>query len=190
MKGLTEDLMFNAVLKNDSRYDGVFYYAVRTTGIVCRPSCKSKAPVRKNVLFFFSLDDSIKAGFRPCKRCRPDLGTDYAPPREAIKTAFALMNTEFHNPQLLKELPRQIALSPSYFQRLFKNLLGQTPAACLQQIRLNEARRLLAHSSMSNTEICFAIGFTSLSGFYAAFRKEMGQAPSEYRRFITKEGGL
>ena len=70
---MTEDEMYEAVITNDANYDGLFFYAVKSTGIFCRPSCRSKKPLRENVCYFSYAGEAMKAGFRPCKRCRSDL---------------------------------------------------------------------------------------------------------------------
>jgi len=72
---LTDNEKWNSIVNCDSFYDGVFYYGVRTTGIFCRPSCKSKEPLKKNVVFFDRIEDAYSYGLRPCKRCRPDVLT-------------------------------------------------------------------------------------------------------------------
>ena len=78
---MTEDEMYEAVISNDGNYDGLFFYAVKSTGIFCRPSCKSKKPLRENVRFFKNAAEARAAGFRPCKRCRSDL-LSYRPMEE------------------------------------------------------------------------------------------------------------
>jgi AraC family transcriptional regulator of adaptative response / methylphosphotriester-DNA alkyltransferase methyltransferase len=69
---ISDNDKWQAVIECDKSYDGLFFYGVVTTGVFCRPSCRSKSPLRNNVLFFNGLDDAVKAGFRPCKKCRPD----------------------------------------------------------------------------------------------------------------------
>ncbi|MFT9494790.1 Ada metal-binding domain-containing protein [Anaerosolibacter sp.] len=77
---------WNAVMNNNEHYDGLFFYAVKTTKIFCRPSCKAKVPLRKNTLFFSSADEALKEGFRPCKMCRPDINNPvFDPNKELIK---------------------------------------------------------------------------------------------------------
>lgn len=83
--------MWQAVLHNDASYDGIFFYGVRTTGIYCRPSCKSKLPKRENVCFFTSSEQARKEGFRPCKRCHSDL-IDYQPMRSLKMSKQKLRN--------------------------------------------------------------------------------------------------
>lgn len=181
--------MWEAVAANDAQYDGAFYYAVKTTGIVCRPSCRSKVPNRENVVFFTSLDEALHDGFRPCKRCRPDLGAHYRPEEDIVELACRLLRGEYHNPNILAELPERIGISFFHFQRLFKRVTGCTPKEYLQRIRIDKAAELLAHSSLNNTDICLTVGFRSVSGFYTAFRQHMGLPPKKYRK-IRERGEL
>jgi Adenosine deaminase len=181
MARLSEDMMFRAVVANEKQYDGVFFYAVRTTGIVCRPSCKSKAPNRDNVMFFCALEDALKQGYRPCKRCRPDLGPRYMPEEGPVGVACDIINQEYFKPELLHELPSRLHISSSHFQRIFKKVVGLTPKEYLKKLRIDKAAELFDNSTMSNTDICLAAGFSNLSSFYAAFRTQMGLSPKEYR---------
>jgi len=92
--GLTDDKMWKAVVDCDKSYDGQFFYAVKTVGVYCRPSCKSRTPLRKNTNYFETQEDAEKAGFRPCKRCRPDL-LDYAPMLELAQQTKNLIDDYF-----------------------------------------------------------------------------------------------
>lgn len=182
MSQLSEDIMYQAVVTNDRNYDGVFLYAVRTTGIVCRPSCKSKIPNRGHVAFFHTLEEALRQGYRPCKRCRPDMGPQYRPDMDAVREACDIMKREYANPSLLRELPLRIRVSASHFQRLFKKGIGLTPKKYLQKLRIAKAAELAGSSTMSSIDICMAAGFASLSAFYAAFRSETGLSPKECRQ--------
>lgn len=182
MNKLSENKMWEVSIANDASYDGVFYYAVKTTGVVCRPSCKSKIPNRDNVSFFRSFEEAIHHGYRPCKRCRPDLGARYAPEKESIESACNILKAEYHNPEILEELPSRVGISSFHFQRLFKKVTAHTPKEFLQGIRVNKAAELLVRSKRNNTDICLTVGFKSLSGFYSAFRLQKGCSPREYRK--------
>lgn len=182
MARLSEDIMYQAVSANEQQYDGEFFYAVKTTGIVCRPSCKSKVPNRDNVIFFNTIEEALLQGYRTCKRCRPDLGPRYMPEIDVIYAARDIMIREYENPDLLRALPFRIGISASYFQRLFKQTIGQTPKEYLKKLRITKATELLCSSTMSNIDICMATGFANLSSFYVAFRSETGLSPKEYRQ--------
>jgi AraC family transcriptional regulator of adaptative response / methylphosphotriester-DNA alkyltransferase methyltransferase len=175
--------MWRAVLASDPGADGLFYYAVRTTGIFCRPSCKSKPPRPENVRFFSSAAAAMAAGFRPCKRCRPDRPEEYREPAvELSERAVRILTAEYADPQILAALPGRVGASPAHLQRLFKQQTGRTPRVFLQDWRIRQAAALLAGTKLNITEICLAVGFESLSSFYAAFRSITGAAPGSYRR--------
>lgn len=182
MARLSEDTMYQAVISNEQRYDGVFFYAVKTTGIVCRPSCKSKVPNRENVIFFDTVDDALQQGYRVCKRCRPDLRPGDRAELDAVFVACDILNQEYANPDLLHELPLRIGISSSHLQRLFKKAVGQTTKEYLQKLRITKAAELLVRSNLSNIDVCMESGFANLSTFYVAFRSETGLSPKEYRQ--------
>lgn len=184
MVKLAEDTLWQATVNNDGSYDGRFYYAVRTTRIVCRPSCRSKPPSRENVEYFADIEEAVRHGYRPCKRCRPDSAVPYRPEEEMADKICGLLATEYANTKILEELPARVGLSRFHLGRLFKTVTGRTPKEYLQRIRLDRARELLKASELSGTEVCYEAGFNSLSNFYALFRAATGLSPREYRRRI------
>lgn len=108
---MTEDEMYKAVLSNDENYDGIFFYAVKSTGIYCRPSCKSKPPLRDNICFFESAEDAKAAGFRSCKRCRSDL-LEYHPIKDIAADIKNRIETIYHLQLALNdELKKLVYLS-------------------------------------------------------------------------------
>lgn len=187
IKKLTKDIMWETVINNNSEYDGIFYYGVKTTKIFCRPSCKSKRPRRENVLFFATIEQAISAGHRPCKRCRPDLATFTEPIKEVIKKIRYILETEYTNPQILSELPARVGLSSFHLQRSFKKEMEFSPKTYLQQVQIKHAQELLQQGNLNNLEICFAVGFQSISSFYATFRTVTGFSPKCYSKNYHKE---
>lgn len=184
---LTVEMMWQALIRNDQNFDGVFYYSVKSTGIFCRPSCKSKVPRRENVSFFFEPHKAIAEGYRPCKRCRPDLLSPPAEPiREMMNQVTKILQTDYVNSDILADLPTLVHVSPFHLQRSFKKLTGATPKEFLRAVRIEKAKELLAKGELNNTEICYAIGFQSISGFYAAFRDITGVSPREYKLKIPQ----
>ena len=181
MPKLTEAEMHQAVAACDSRFDGVFFYAVKTTGIVCRPSCRSKMPKLHNIVLFESLEAAVKQGYRFCKRCRPDL-LSYNPDIDVLEKAYSVLKQEYTNPKVLAELPARLGISGSQVQRLFKKHTGRTAKTYLRKIRIDKATELLRSGSAGSLEAGLAAGFDTMSSFYEAFRRETGQTPGEYRR--------
>ena len=176
------DNLWNAVISCRAEYDGIFYYGVRTTGIFCRPSCKSKTPRRENVDFFGSAREAMEKGYRPCKRCRPDLlEAVYDPNAGMVRQIRELLERDYHAAWTLDRLARRVGMSAFHLQRLFKKYTGESPKQYLNRIRVEEAKRLLENSGRKITDICFAVGFTGLTPFNRVFRRFTGLSPRAYR---------
>jgi AraC family transcriptional regulator, regulatory protein of adaptative response / methylated-DNA-[protein]-cysteine methyltransferase len=177
----TADEMYGAVAARDTRYDGIFFTAVKTTGIFCRPGCPARTPQRRNVEFFPSAKDALAHGFRPCKRCRPLELRGRTP--EAVQ-------------RLLRELDRDPALrlrdrdlrvrglDPATVRRWFKQHHGMTFQAYQRGRRLAGAVGELAKGA-SITRTAFGSGYDSLSGFQEALRRVTGQSPSRSRDAVV-----
>ncbi len=182
---LSDEERWNAVKNCDERYDGVFYYAVKTTGIFCRPSCKSRTPAQKNVCFFSTKEDAAAAGFRPCKRCRPDL-INYQPITELAQQAKNLIDTCFAQRDRLTEKMKQLGVSPSHLAVIFRQQYGVPPIEYLKQIRAESAKKLLEETAMPIIDVAGSVGLNSLFAFYQFFKEQTGMTPKEYR---TKSRG-
>ncbi|WP_249356990.1 Ada metal-binding domain-containing protein, partial [Citrobacter sp. wls827] len=139
---ITDDERWQSVLDRDARADGQFVFAVQTTGIFCRPSCRAKHALRKNVSFFADAEQAQAAGFRPCKRCRPD--KDSAQQQRLDKIAHACQLLEQESPLTLEALAQHVAMSPFHLHRLFKATTGMTPKAWQQSWRARRLRDALA----------------------------------------------
>ncbi|WP_419893512.1 bifunctional transcriptional activator/DNA repair enzyme AdaA [Oceanobacillus kimchii] len=175
-------LMWDAVVECDKKYDGKFFYAVKTTGIFCRPSCKSKNPNYENICFFENAKDAIEQGFRPCKRCQPELSiVTYNPQQEIVDESINYLKQHYQEIITLNSLAFKIGVSPSYLSRVFKEKLGITPHKYLEIIRIHKAHQLLLNTVYNSTEICFQVGYKNFSSFYRHFKKISGCSPSQYR---------
>lgn len=152
-----------AVLARDAASDGLFVYAVRSTGVYCKPSCPSRPAKRENVRFFASGADASAAGFRPCRRCRPDEGgTQHT---EAVRLACERIRSADETPDL-KTLARDVDLSPGHFQRVFKAQVGLSP----KQYALAERRKKLRGALATAATVTAAIydaGYAASSRAYA-----------------------
>ncbi|WP_167859604.1 bifunctional transcriptional activator/DNA repair enzyme AdaA [Paenibacillus cymbidii] len=181
-----EHTMWDAVVRCDGDYDGKFYYAVRTTGICCRPSCRSRTPVRDNVCFFARLADALGEGYRPCKRCRPDL---LEPPgdRDVVRDAQAVIARRYTTGLTLDGLAREVGMSRFHLQRTYKREAGESPAASIAKLRVANAKELLRGTALSVTEIAHEVGFKSASHFSVAFGRQVGCSPVAYRAARRKE---
>lgn len=174
---------WKAVVDCDKQYDGLFYYAVKTTGIVCRPSCRAKTPLRENILFFNNISDAVKEGFRPCKLCRPDIiEHDYEPNKELIQRLKEKLDQNYREPLHLEAISCEFGFSQSHLTRLFKNFYGISPIYYIVKLRVVKAIEMLEQTDTSILDIAYAAGFKSLSNFYKCFKEHTGHTPNEYRR--------
>jgi AraC family transcriptional regulator of adaptative response/methylated-DNA-[protein]-cysteine methyltransferase len=166
-------------MARDAAFDGQFFVSVETTGIYCRPSCPARRPKRENVRFHATAADAEAAGFRPCKRCKPNepsLADEHA---EAVATACRLIETAEEAPKL-EELACAADLSPYHFHRVFKTLTGLTPKAYATAHRNKRVREELAKSS-TVTEAIYGAGFNSNGRFYANSTEVLGMSPRQFR---------
>ncbi|MDN4526166.1 bifunctional transcriptional activator/DNA repair enzyme AdaA [Fictibacillus fluitans] len=184
MASLSFNEMWEKIMACDSSYDGLFYTAVKTTKIYCRPSCRSRKPKKVNVEFYETRVEAMEAGFRACKRCQPDAGL--SPQTELITRVKGFLVDHFKEPLTLQDIAQHAGVSPFYLERQFKELTGETPRTYLEKVRLDKAVHLLANTSMTNLEVCYEAGFQSTSNFYKVFRTNLNCSPSEFRSI--KEG--
>lgn len=173
------DPRWAAVVARDSNADGRFFYSVASTGVYCRPSCASRTARPKNVRFHATRAAAEAAGFRPCKRCRPD-----QPPRAeqhaaAIAAACRLIETSECTPPLAT-LASTASLSRYHFHRLFKAATGLTPKGYAGAWRARRLRETLPRST-TVTEAAFDAGYNSGARFYAQSDALLGMTPSNYR---------
>ncbi len=173
---------WTAVKDNDSTADGTFYYGVKTTAIFCLPSCKSKLPLKKNVLFFDSYEQAIHSGFRPCKRCRPDLYPDNTPNQQLLTRIKDFLDENYTLPQCVNGLTERFGISSSHLVRIFKNKFGLTPNELVRTNRVKLAERLLLSSQLKTIDIALRCGFSSYTTFFTNFKKTTGMTPGKYRK--------
>jgi AraC family transcriptional regulator of adaptative response/methylated-DNA-[protein]-cysteine methyltransferase len=171
-----EEARWAAVLARDARADVAFVYAVATTGVYCRPSCTARRPRRENVSFHASPLAAESAGFRACKRCRPEDGSD--PRARQIAQACRLIDAR-PMPDLAR-IAAAVGMSRSHFQRTFKALTGLTPRAWAAAGREERVRATL-QSGASVTETLYAAGFGSSGRFYADATVSLGMTPGRFR---------
>jgi AraC family transcriptional regulator, regulatory protein of adaptative response / methylated-DNA-[protein]-cysteine methyltransferase len=171
---------WQAVKRRDPAFDGTFLFAVRTTGIYCRPSCASRPAKRENVSFFSTTAKAEKAGYRACKRCRPDQLGAPDPQMQAVKRACERIETAEEAPKLA-ELAASAGLSPYHFHRVFKALTGVTPKAYAAETRARRAADKL-RTAETVTEAIYDAGFNSSSRFYENTAARLGMTPGAVRR--------
>ncbi len=168
-----------AVVRRDRSTDNGFYYAVSTTGVYCRPSCAARLPRREHVQFYATRAEAEKAGFRPCKRCRPDEAPRAERQAAAIAKACRLIEESDEVPGL--DLLAAVAgMSRFYFHRVFRQITGLTPKAYAAAHRASRVRDELTRTS-TVTEAIYEAGFNSSGRFYATSSQTLGMTPMDFR---------
>lgn len=170
---------WRAISESDKSYDDQFYYAVKTTRIFCRPSCKSRVPNIANVTVFYHAEDAIKAGYRPCKRCKS--GGYRLPDEEWILQAEAYIKENFATYLTLDVIADGCHGSPYHLHRVFKRINGITPLEYLHQIRMDKAKKYLRQTDKTISEIAALVGNANAAHFATSFKKRTNQSPREYR---------
>ena len=185
------DRCYRAVRSRDTRFDGRFVTAVRTTGIYCRPSCPAQTPRPENVHFFPRAAAAAAAGFRACKRCRPDAapGTREWDVRADL-AARALRGIEggVVDTDGVPGLARRLAVSERHLHRVLVREIGVGPLALARTRRAQTARMLIEHTDLPLTDVAFSAGFASVRQFNDVMRAEFGSPPSELRRNPVRRG--
>jgi AraC family transcriptional regulator of adaptative response/methylated-DNA-[protein]-cysteine methyltransferase len=172
-----EDRAWDAFQTRDRRLRDHYLMGVKTTGIYCRPGCPARMPKRENVRFFANAEDARAAGFRACKRCKPDeAGSVY---KDAIARVCRAVDEAEETPRL-EEMARIAGLSPFHFHRVFKAETGVTPAAYAAAVRDRRAKAAL-RGGASVTEAVFDAGYGASSRFYAKSRSRFGMAPVKWK---------
>ena len=174
-----DEARWQAVQRRDRGADGVFYYSVRSTGVYCRPSCASRPARRENVRFHASCAAAERAGFRPCKRCRPnEAALDQCRAAAVARACRAIEQAT--EPPSLDDLATGAGMSRFHFHRVFKALTGVTPKAYAEAQRDRRVRTALAHGG-TVTDAIYGAGFNSNGRFYARSTGALGMTPSAYR---------
>ena len=179
------DTCYRALLARDQRFDGRFFTAVTSTGVYCRPICPARTPARANIRFYPHAGAAEAAGFRACRRCRPE--TSPGSPEWNVRAdltarAVRLITDGYVDEHGVDGLARRLAVTQRHLRRLLVSELGAGPLALARTMRLQTARRLLAETTMPITEIAFASGFSSVRQFNASFAEAYGGPPSSLRR--------
>jgi AraC family transcriptional regulator of adaptative response / DNA-3-methyladenine glycosylase II len=189
------DTCYRAVASRDARFDGRFFTGVRTTGVYCRPVCPAVTPLRRNVVFFACAAAAEQAGFRPCRRCRPEA----APGSPAWQGTSATVSRAVRcigegaldrgaggggtvAGGTVAELAARLGVGPRQLTRLCERHLGTTPVRLAQTRRVHFARLLLEQSDLSMAQVALAAGFGSLRRFNALMKATYGCAPGALRR--------
>jgi AraC family transcriptional regulator of adaptative response/methylated-DNA-[protein]-cysteine methyltransferase len=175
------EVFWEALLKRDARFDGRFFFGVASTKIYCRPSCSARHPRRDRVSFFASAEAAEEAGFRACKRCRPQQPRLVDPHTTMVQQACRLIEENLDEPLNLEELGRQVGFSSFHLQRTFKNIMGVSPREYAQVCRTNRFKSGVREGK-SLTTAMYDAGYGSSSRLYERADAELGMTPATYSR--------
>jgi AraC family transcriptional regulator, regulatory protein of adaptative response / DNA-3-methyladenine glycosylase II len=182
---LDHEVCYRAVQSRDARFDGHFFTAVSSTGIYCRPICPARAPLSKNCTFYGCAAAAEAAGYRPCKRCRPETAPGTPAWRGSSATvgrAMRLINEGLLDDGGVEDLADRLGLGARHLRRLFVREVGASPLAVAQTRRAHFARKLIDETRLPMVEVALAAGFASVRRFNAAIKERFGQSPTALRR--------
>ena len=176
---IEQDPRWAALAARSVAADGTFFYSVRTTGVYCRPSCGARLPRPENVRFHATREEAERAGFRPCKRCRPDRPSLAEQHAATVTEICRLIETSSRVPAL-EALAARAGMSPFHFHRVFKGVTGLTPRAYAAAHRGERVRRELGKAPTVTAAI-YDSGYSSNGRFYGESEQMLGMTPTEYR---------
>lgn len=177
---MDDDQRWRAVAARDADMEGRFVYAVRTTGVFCRPSCPSRRPQRRNVLFFEVPEAALEAGFRPCKRCRPETAAPSDPRLAVVRETCKAIQRAATAPTLAA-LGAAVGVSPHHLQRLFTAVMGVSPRRYAEAVRLSRLRVALRDGEPVGQAL-YGAGYGSSSRLYEAAPGQLGMTPASYAK--------
>lgn len=182
---LTNEEKYEIICQNNEEYDGVFYVAVKTTKIFCKPSCKARTPYYKNVEFFDEKEEAIEKGYRPCKRCRPDL-LYFSPLQDTAKNYKEIIQKYFTSKETLEIQVKEMGVSQTHLTYLFQKMYNMTPNQYRNKLCVAKAKRLLKGKKIKILEVAFESGYDSIATFYRAFKQVTGVTPKKFREEVLQ----
>ncbi|QMS89590.1 bifunctional DNA-binding transcriptional regulator/O6-methylguanine-DNA methyltransferase Ada [Nostoc edaphicum CCNP1411] len=178
---LLEETLWQAVLNRDPTFEGKLFYGVRSTGIYCRPICPSRRPNRNQVCFFQSVQDAEIAGFRPCKRCQPQSEIVPITAKAKVLAVCRYIEAQVDYIPTLSELSSQVEMSPSYLQRIFKQIIGVSPFQYADALRSQRLKQRLQLGE-EIADVVYDTGYGSSSQLYEKAPKQLGMTPKIYQQ--------
>jgi AraC family transcriptional regulator of adaptative response/methylated-DNA-[protein]-cysteine methyltransferase len=173
--------LWSAVLSRDASRDGSFVFAVRSTGIYCRPSCPARRPRREQVSFFQLPEAAEQAGFRACRRCHPRRAQAADPQIELVRRICHAIDEHDEEPLTLKTLSMETGVSAHHLQRTFKNVMGISPRQYAESRRLDQFKSKVKNGA-SVTDAMYDAGYGSSRGLYEKSSARLGMTPATYGR--------
>ena len=186
---------WEAIRTDDASYDGKFYYAVRTTGVVCRPSCHARACCPENVVIFDTLPEALAAGYRPCRKCCPEVEDWQGTRRELARKLCDLVEKNYREKFSLDAIAGAMHMDKNYLIRVFREVNGMTMLQYHNMVRCSHAKALLERPDLSISYIGSEVGYKTPSHFTRIYKSVTGQTPGEYRQgylsaFATAGNGM
>ncbi|HEV2914864.1 MAG TPA: bifunctional DNA-binding transcriptional regulator/O6-methylguanine-DNA methyltransferase Ada [Pyrinomonadaceae bacterium] len=181
LRTIEEDIYWQAVLSRDARFDGIFVYGVRSTGIYCKPSCRSRKPGREQAAFFPSCEAAEAGGLRACLRCLPRQTKGSDPRVELVLRVCRTIEAQTDGPVSLDALGAELCMSPNHLQRTFKSITGITPRqyAAAHRLKLFKSR---IKAGADVAAAMYDAGYGSSSRLYEKASEQLGMTPATYRR--------
>jgi AraC family transcriptional regulator of adaptative response / DNA-3-methyladenine glycosylase II len=182
-----------ARLSRDPRFDGVFFTAVKTTGIFCRPVCPATPPKEQNVEYFETASEALVSGYRPCLRCRPE-SAPFSPAwngtETTVKRALSIIHQNGFNDLKLSELASRLGITDRYLRKLFEQQLGVSPKTYVQHQQILFAKSLLHQTHLPINQIAYACGFNNVRRFNDAFKRITTKTPSEIKKLQVSDAPI
>ncbi|AZB42160.1 helix-turn-helix domain-containing protein [Bacillus sp. FJAT-42376] len=178
------DHEWDAIVSCSKAFDERFFYGVKTTNIFCRPSCRSRTPLRQHVQVNSSAEYFLHQGYRPCKRCRPDEEGLPDPKRLLVRNAKRWIEENYREDLTLQTIADALYISPYYFQKTFKEIEGKSPAQYAAEVRIKAAQAMMKEGAYSIAEIASLTGFKKPSHFSRVFKRLTGESPSHFRQKV------
>jgi AraC family transcriptional regulator of adaptative response/methylated-DNA-[protein]-cysteine methyltransferase len=176
-----DEAYWRAVLDRDTRFDGKVFFAVRSTGIYCRPSCPARRPRREQVVFFRIPEAAERAGFRSCRRCHPRNAAMTDPQIEMVRRTCLYIESHVGELPTLEDLSAHTGVSPYHLQRVFKRVAGITPRQYAEAMRLGQFKAGVKKGA-TVTGAMYGAGYGSSSRLYERAPSQLGMTPADYRR--------
>lgn len=176
------DKVYAAILARSDRYDGIYYSAIKTTGIYCRPSCRSRTPKPENVTVYSTIQEAERSGYRACKRCQPNKHELINPDADIAERVTRYIYAHYREPLTLPQIAEALSISPYHMQRVYKRVTEISPAQQLQYVRIEYAKEQLKFTDSEIQDVALNVGFRSVSHFIHVFQKRTGVTPQQYRK--------
>lgn len=181
------DALYQAVLRRERTFDGISFIGIKSTGVVCFPSCHSRIPRRENIVVFSRVEDALNAGFRPCKRCRPDSGEGQTPEVSLASRAEKLLFEFFPEPVSLNQAAERLHVSARQLSRTVRRVWQMSWHERQDMLWRERASCLLAKRKMTVGEVARTLR-TTPSYFARRFVKLTGETPGAFRQRPNGEG--